>query len=536
APVARIEAIRLFLAYASIMGFTVYQMDVKSAFLYGTIDEEVYVMQAPGFQDLESSAEVYKVEKAMYGLHQAPRAWLSMPCEALSKEISSSILLLIVPLFDSMLVPQGEGSGTPTEPYHTPSLEAQQTSLTTYSSPSLPPSSALPPVVDEPVSPLRDVSQGEACPTVSSLEAEQDRANIAKTSTLPHESTSMVTSVASDEVQELEINSLKARIKLLEDKYRGVTDQSRDDAPIMGKRLDEGEEAAERVKVATATVSIPTGSIVVSTSSPTIPTAAAIFTTATESTPYTKRKRKEKMVEFDTPKKKKLQEQIDVQVVRELEEEMARDAQRMNEQIARDVEIARIHAEEELQMLIDGLDRNNETVTKYLQEYDQFAAEFPFERRIELISDLAKHFKGMTLEEIKEKFDLVWKQIQDFVPLGSKEEAKRFKRKGLRLEQESVKKLKTSKEVLKEVKSFEEVPKEKVKEMMQLVLIEEIYVEALQVKHLIIDWKHLDREDLNQLWRLVKESRSIRPASSDKEMELWVELKRLYEPDDEDQL
>nr|GFB01731.1 putative ribonuclease H-like domain-containing protein [Tanacetum cinerariifolium] len=75
APVARIEAIRLFLAYASFMGFTVYQMDVKSAFLYGTINEEVYVMQPPGFQDLEFPDRVYKVEKAMYGLHQAPRAW-----------------------------------------------------------------------------------------------------------------------------------------------------------------------------------------------------------------------------------------------------------------------------------------------------------------------------------------------------------------------------------------------------------------------------------------------------------------------------
>nr|GFC25250.1 putative ribonuclease H-like domain-containing protein [Tanacetum cinerariifolium] len=52
-----------------------YQLDVKSAFLYGTIDEEVYVMQPPGFQDPEYPARVYKVEKAMYGLHQAPRAW-----------------------------------------------------------------------------------------------------------------------------------------------------------------------------------------------------------------------------------------------------------------------------------------------------------------------------------------------------------------------------------------------------------------------------------------------------------------------------
>nr|GEX07135.1 hypothetical protein [Tanacetum cinerariifolium] len=93
-----------------------------------------------------------------------------------------------------------------------------------------------------------------------------------------------------------------------------------------------------------------------------------------------------------------------------------------------------------------------------------------------------------------------------------------------------------------------------------------MYVQALQVKHPIIDWKvhiegqrsywkiirlggssacyqffvdllkHLDREDLNQLWVLVKEYLSIRPASSDKEMELWVELKRLYEPDPKHQL
>nr|GFC11797.1 putative ribonuclease H-like domain-containing protein [Tanacetum cinerariifolium] len=72
--VARIEAIRLFLAYASFMGFLVYQMDVKSAFLYGTIEEEVYICQPPGFKDLENPDKVYKVVKALYGLHQALRA------------------------------------------------------------------------------------------------------------------------------------------------------------------------------------------------------------------------------------------------------------------------------------------------------------------------------------------------------------------------------------------------------------------------------------------------------------------------------
>ncbi|GJS95426.1 putative ribonuclease H-like domain-containing protein [Tanacetum coccineum] len=75
APVARIEAIRLFLAYASFKDFMVYQMDVKSAFLFGKIEEEVYVCQPPGFEDPDFPDRVYKLEKALYGPHQAPRAW-----------------------------------------------------------------------------------------------------------------------------------------------------------------------------------------------------------------------------------------------------------------------------------------------------------------------------------------------------------------------------------------------------------------------------------------------------------------------------
>nr|GFB33275.1 hypothetical protein [Tanacetum cinerariifolium] len=137
-----------------------------------------------------------------------------------------------------------------------------------------------------------------------------------------------------------------------------------------------------------------------------------------------------------------------------MEEEMARDAQRMNEQIARDVEIARIHAKKELQMLIEGLDKNNEVIAKHLQEYEQSAAELTIGEKIDLINELVKyqdhhvkilkyqaqqskslfkkqqrefymsvlrshsrwktkHFRGMTLEEIREKFIPVWKQIED---------------------------------------------------------------------------------------------------------------------------
>nr|GEZ43694.1 hypothetical protein [Tanacetum cinerariifolium] len=112
----------------------------------------------------------------------------------------------------------------------------------------------------------------------------------------------------------------------------------------------------------------------------------------------------------------------------------------------------------------------------------------------------ARHFKGMTLEEIKEKFDPVWKQWQDFIPIGSKEEAERFKRKCLKLEQESAKKLKTSEEVLEEVKSSEEVPEEKVKEMMQLNLM-----------HALVEWKLYDTCEVHHV------------TSKDKEIFMLVE-------------
>jgi hypothetical protein len=75
APVARLESIRILLAYATHHGFKLYQMNVKSAFLNGPIKEEVYVEQPLGFEDEEYPNHVYKLHKALYGLKQAPRAW-----------------------------------------------------------------------------------------------------------------------------------------------------------------------------------------------------------------------------------------------------------------------------------------------------------------------------------------------------------------------------------------------------------------------------------------------------------------------------
>nr|GEW59373.1 hypothetical protein [Tanacetum cinerariifolium] len=156
-------------------------------------------------------------------------------------------------------------------------------------------------------------------------------------------------------------------------------------------------------------------------------------------------------------------------------------------EIARDAEVARIYAEEEIQRMIDSLDKSNETIAKYLHEYQEFSSELPLEKKIELISDLVKYqehytkvhkfqsqqrkpmskkqkreyymaviksnmgwrfkdFKGMTFEEIEVKFAEVWKQVKDFIPMGSKEESERLKRKDLNLEKEQVKKQKSSEE------------------------------------------------------------------------------------------
>nr|GFA91985.1 hypothetical protein [Tanacetum cinerariifolium] len=139
---------------------------------------------------------------------------------------------------------------------------------------------------NEPASPLRDVNKGEAWTTESSLGADQDRANIAKTSTLPHDSAPKVTSPAAAEgTQELEINKLKARFKLLEDRERVNAKRSGDDALIKERNLDEGKAAAERVsddteEMATVLTFMDVATILASgvadvpTSSGSIPTAS----------------------------------------------------------------------------------------------------------------------------------------------------------------------------------------------------------------------------------------------------------------------
>nr|GEZ97096.1 hypothetical protein [Tanacetum cinerariifolium] len=94
APVARLEAVRLFFAYVAHKSFTVYQMNVKTAFLYGPLKEEVYVNQPDGFVDPYHPDKVYRLKKALYGLKQAPRVWYDELSKFLLSKGFSKVLLI----------------------------------------------------------------------------------------------------------------------------------------------------------------------------------------------------------------------------------------------------------------------------------------------------------------------------------------------------------------------------------------------------------------------------------------------------------
>nr|GFC69183.1 hypothetical protein [Tanacetum cinerariifolium] len=140
-----------------------------------------------------------------------------------------------------------------------------------------------------------------------------------------------------------------------------------------------------------------------------------------------------------------------------------------------------------------------------------------------------KDFKGMTFEEIEAKFAHVWKQVEDFIPMGSKEEAERLKRKGINLEKEQVKKQKSSEEAPETETSTKEFTKDKIKEIIQLVPVEDVYVQALQVKHPIIDWK-VHSEGERSYWQI------IRLGGSSACYQFFVDLLRQLDREDLNQL
>ncbi|GJZ73348.1 hypothetical protein Tco_0637494 [Tanacetum coccineum] len=299
--------------------------------------------------------------------------------------------------------------------------------------------------------------------------------------------------------QDMEISQLKAKIKTLENAQK-TTEVVQEDAPNRGG-IDQGEDRGDAEKdssrsesigefanvlssmgaanvlasrglkdiFTTASPQVPPVSLVVATASEVVPTAKVIATASatpritrssrrlairsTSPIPINipsfgkedKRKGKEIMIEPEKPDKAKIQEQMSLQLAKELQEEFVHEDQSIREQVARDAEIARIQAEEDRRKMIDELDKSNEMINKHMIEYEEAVEDLSLEEKTELINELikyqkdlaqikkyqaqqsklntktekkklymailrshagwkAKHFKGMTFKEIEEKF------------------------------------------------------------------------------------------------------------------------------------
>nr|GEY13668.1 hypothetical protein [Tanacetum cinerariifolium] len=362
------------------------------------------------------------------------------------------------------------------------------------------------------------------------------------TSAIPHEALSRVTSLDGEErvqSQDLEITQLKAKVKIPEDNKKRREGFAQDDA-LNTRDIDQGEDLLDKDKsdnkgsdntyemlrvlgslgatnilasgglrsvFTTASLSVATVSIgislAVATASGSFPTAA-IFNTASVATPTTRVTRSSRRVVIGSSSLISTNNPS----ISKKDKGKGKMIEPEQPSIEKRSEIVRIHAKKELEMMIAELDRSTEMVAKYLSGYEQ--------AKVSNVGWKAKDFKGMTFEQIEEKFIPVRETMQDFVPTNSKLESERLKRPGIQLDKERIKKLKTTKalgtEPTKEQQSKEpkELSKEELKKMME--------------------------EDLDKLWSLVKESCSTTKVTDEKEKELWVELKRLYEHDSRDLL
>nr|GEW96725.1 ribonuclease H-like domain-containing protein [Tanacetum cinerariifolium] len=333
-----------------------------------------------------------------------------------------------------------------------------------------------------------DVRFRKAFPTDTSLDAGQDRENIAKTYALPHEAPPRFTSLGGGEGRSRHLRIIRREEKdllkrMLQTRGRGV--DQRDDLLDRDKSADKRSDSTDEMSYVlgslgaanilasgglrsvftTASISVATASTYIS---PAVATASgsfsttAIFITASVATPTSRVTRSSRGVVIGSSSP------ISINI-----SSISKKDKGKGEQAKRDSEIARIHAEKELKMMITELDRSNEMVVKYL----------------------TKDFKGMTFEQIEEKFIPAWEKMQDFMPMNSKIESERIKRPGIQLDKEKSKKLKTVEasgtEPTQEQQSEEpkELSEEELKKMMELVLVEELYIEALQVKYPIIDWE-----------------------------------------------
>ncbi|GJU43382.1 hypothetical protein Tco_1200648 [Tanacetum coccineum] len=275
------------------------------------------------------------------------------------------------------------------------------------------------------------------------------------------------------------------------------------DASVVATAGEEHPTTTTRVATSYARRTRASKGIVLESSQPSQTTSMPTYST----------KGKEKMIEPEKPSKKKMQEQL---------------------------KIARVQTKEYLRQMINKLDRSNEMVNKHMEEYEAAEQDLSLEEKIDLITMLLNYQKNMAqvkkYQEQQQKLGskTEWRKFYSSVLRShagwkAKDFKERIKRLGIQLEQRSSKRLKAAAKP-----SGSNLSDEELKKMMELIFRVGEFVELYQTFDDML--KKFNREDLDKLWSLVQETHKSRDLKDDKEKQLWVELKRLYEQYPKDQL
>ncbi|GJW58194.1 hypothetical protein Tco_0104925 [Tanacetum coccineum] len=446
-----------------------------------------------------------------------------------------------------MLVPRGKGSANPAKPHHAPSDQYESPPQEDKTTPQKPlqqeitiPSqshsdiptprrltrgttqisqSKVPsPGADETASPTRDDRHGEAFPTATSLDTgmqQKVQEMMDMCTNLQHQHLLMEQRIQTQGDDLLDGDTVKDSNKSA-DKGSDSTNDTANVLSTLGATNILASGGLRSV-FTTASLSVATASTVVSpvvaTASGRFPTTA-IFTTASVATLRVSRSPKGIVIESSPL--------ISINIPSISKEDKGKGIMTEPKQPSKEKE--------------------NEMVAKYLSEYEQAEAELSHDEKVKLINELleyqrnlaqikkcqVKDFKGMTFEQIEEKFIPVWEKIQNFVPMNSKLESERLKRSGIQLDKERVKKLKIA-EVSVEKKDSDD--HDKIINLQQwAVLIFRVGQAPESYPYFFSMLKEFDRKDVVALWKLVKDRFKTELSKSDPKKCLFWPLKVMFKP------
>ncbi|GJX36767.1 ribonuclease H-like domain-containing protein [Tanacetum coccineum] len=395
-------------------------------------------------------------------------------------------------------------------------------------------------VADEAASISIDVRHGGAATTVTSLDVGHGCGNINKIPSIPCDSPLLRGHTLGSDEGRMQQNELMDLVIKLSDRCEALeTDLSATKVLVDAVRkrrevIYVQSYTRRRRAVSTGSGEISTAGESVSTAGASMPvsTAGMIQEAIIPSSVSTKNMGKAIMQEFESPKKMKQREKIQIS----RDEEGFTNAEWDNV-------LARVTADEDfVQQLQAAKAKRNKLMTPAKQK----------DYMLNYIKNQEggysiKQLKSLSFEQVKEIFKATMRRVQSFVPMDSELEVQRLKRAGQEVSEKPVKRQKigeasgSGKEHSAEKEK--ELSQEDLQQMMMVVLVEEVYVEALHVKYLIINWE-IYSEETRRYWRIISvgnhteayqtfDDISTNPTD-DKERTLWVELKRLFEPDTDD--